>query len=47
MLISKDILKMFLFVFIVLYIIFRDAKSILKMLSTVATAYSIVILLLQ
>ncbi|WP_160171109.1 hypothetical protein [Clostridium botulinum] len=47
MLINKDIIKMFLFVFIVLYIISRDAKSILKMLSAVATGYSIIILLLQ
>ncbi|MBE1304149.1 hypothetical protein G4W71_08965 [Clostridium botulinum] len=47
MLINKDIIKMFLFVSRVLYIIFRDAKSILKILSTAATTYSIVILLLQ
>ncbi|ACA44244.1 hypothetical protein CFSAN001628_001997 [Clostridium botulinum CFSAN001628] len=38
---------MFLFTFIGLYIIFRDAKSIINFLSKVAIAYSIVVLLFQ
>ncbi|HID0852120.1 hypothetical protein HYI07_06805 [Clostridium botulinum] len=47
LLIHEELLKMFLFTFIGLYIIFRDAKSIINFLSKVAIAYSIVVLLFQ
>lgn len=38
---NKELLKMFGFVFLVLFLMFRDVSSVLKTLLTVIVAYSI------